>query len=744
MQIPRLERAPTLDDFADMRPPADLAGQLTHVTGFLQRQPDDGQPASQKTDVYLGYNTEFLYVVFVAWDDEPNKIRAHLSRREQVFADETVEIQLDTFDDEQRAFSFLTNPYGIQWDAIWTEGQGFDSSWDTIWQSHGMLTDDGYVVWMAIPFKSLRFRPRPDGEDHTWGVVLVRDIPRNNETSFWPQVSSTIEGRLNQAATAQGFAGVAPGRNLWLIPYVAAVREDTRSNPQAETTEFEDQQIGLDTKWVIRDSLTLDVTLNPNFAQVESDSAQVTVNRRFEVFFPERRPFFLENADFFRTPLNLLFTRRIVDPQYGARLTGQLGKYKIGLFAIDDQLPGRRPGAPAEIQGKSALNGIFRLRRDLPNQSNVGVLFTGRELNGSYNRVAGIDSRIKIGTNWDTQLQAVVSSTRIRDFADPTIPDQTLDDTSYSVLFNRNGRKSNVHLHYQEIGPDFRTELGFIPRTDIRDLHGQFRFNFWPEDKGLIRWEPRIFVQQITNHDGVRLDQSVNPGIQWEFRRRTTLGLFARAARERLIKCQDYLDDTCVETAPPPGSVVLPDDLDFEVGDIGFSFTSAFIAAVNLDLEYRIGQGINFSPVANTAPSTADERELEVGLTLRLGRRWRITTEWLRTELDDHATDQRIFANEIVRARFDWQLNPRFSLRVITRYDQTDVDPTLTSIRPQNAVNGDFLLTYLVNPWTAFFFGFNTNQTRTAIDDNDDPVFLDDRFTNSNLVFLKLSYLFRP
>ncbi|HXV74752.1 MAG TPA: DUF5916 domain-containing protein [Candidatus Polarisedimenticolaceae bacterium] len=742
--VPRLDRAPTLDEFVEMRPPADLAEHLAHITGFLQRQPDDGRPASQRTDVYLGHDDEVLYVVFVAWDDDPRKIRAHLSRREQVFADETVEIQLDTFDDEQRAFSFLTNPFGIQWDAIWTEGQGFDESWDTVWQSKGVLTDRGYVVWMAIPFKSLRFRPRPEQEEHTWGVVLVRDIPRNNETSFWPQVTSTIEGRLNQAATARGFAGVAPGRNLWLIPYAAGAREDFTPQPDAPTSEFEERDVGLDAKWVVRDSLTLDATINPNFAQIESDDAQVTINRRFEVFFPERRPFFLENADYFRTPLDLLFTRRIVDPEYGARLTGQLGAYKLGAFVIDDEFPGRLAAAPAALAGERAINGIFRLRRDLPNQSNVGLLLTARELDRSYNRVGGVDSRVKLGSNWDTQLQAVFSSSRLQDFTEPTTPDAQLDDSAWSASFNRSGRKLNAHLHYLDIGPEFRTELGFIPRTDVRDAHAEVSYNFWSEDKALIRVQPLLFVQRIDNHDGVRLDESVSPVISWEFRRRTTVGLFGRAARERLLKCRDYFDPTCDSALPPPGSVVLPADLDFDVGEVGLSFDTAFVAAVELDLNYEIGRGINLRPVAETAPAPADVRELAAELTLRLGRRWRIVTEWLRSELDDRASGRRIFFNEILRSRFDWQLNPRLSLRAITRYDRTEVEPSLTAIRPENALNGDLLATYLVNPWTAFYVGYNTNRTQTGLDSDGNPVLLDERFTNSNLAFVKVSYLFRP
>ncbi len=365
VRVPRIPRPPTLEEFLDMKPPPELAEVMQPITGFIQREPEDGNPASQKTDVYLGFDDQHLYVVFVAWDEEPDKIRARLNRREQIRADETVEIQLDTFGDQQRAFSFLTNPFGVQWDAIWTEGQGFDVAWDTVWDAQGQLTDRGYVVVMEIPFKSLRFRPKPEDEEQSWGIVLVRDIPRNNETSFWPRVSSRIEGRLNQAGTAKGVAGVAPGRNLWVIPYLAAGREERTPRPEEPMTAYDEANVGVDVKWVIKDNFTLDLTANPNFAQIESDEPVVTVNQRFPVFYPERRPFFLENADYFETPINLLFTRRIVDPDGGARLTGQAGKYRIGAFAINDAAPGKLAPADAPLHGKNAMNGIFRVRRDL-------------------------------------------------------------------------------------------------------------------------------------------------------------------------------------------------------------------------------------------------------------------------------------------------------------------------------------------------------------------------------------------
>ena len=306
---------------------------MVRVDEFKQNRPRDGDPASQRTEAYLGYDHSNLYIVFVCFDSEPDKIRARLSRREDSRSDDSVSLFLDTFNDQIRAYSFGVNPLGVQRDGSYVEqaGNQYNGSFDTVWDSRGTLTPEGFVVWMALPFKSLRFSPENSQE---WGLILGRRIARSNEQSYWPHVSSRIEGRLNQEGSLLGISDVSPGRNLQLIPYgffrsFRALDERDEVQP-LYVSESADFAGGLDVKNVFRDSLVLDVTLNPDFNQVESDEPQVTVNERFEVFFPERRPFFLENASFFETPINLFFSRRIVDPQVGVRLTGKRGRTPSG------------------------------------------------------------------------------------------------------------------------------------------------------------------------------------------------------------------------------------------------------------------------------------------------------------------------------------------------------------------------------------------------------------------------------
>ncbi|MFQ5695000.1 MAG: DUF5916 domain-containing protein, partial [Terriglobia bacterium] len=595
LTVPRLARAPALEDFLTMKPNGSFSRQMTQVGGFIQREPSDGQPASQRTDVYLGYDDENFYAVFVCFDNEPEKIRARMMPRENIRGDDQVEIMLDTFHDERRAYAFLVNPYGIQFDALWTEGQGFDRSFDTLWHSKGARTDQGYVVWMAIPFKSLRFSSE---SQQTWGILFNRSVPRLSENAFWPHVSSRIEGRLNQAATLTGISNISPGRNLQFIPF-GAFRSfralDTRdpSRPRFERERAEGD-IGLDAKVVLKDSLVVDVALNPDFSQVESDEPQVTVNERFEVFFPEKRPFFLENANFFETPINLVFTRRIADPEFGVRLTGKLGPYALGAFIIDDESPGKTVPDGDPVDGQRALFTIARVSRDIGKQSSLGFIYTGREFEGSHNRVGGLDGRFKLSENWVATFQGVASSTRFLDGTGVAGP-------AYDFQIVRRGRSFGYSLEYNDRARGFRTEPGFLLRPDIRRV-GQFvRYLFWPEKK-LINWGPTVFLNRVYDHDGTRLDWRVSPSFEMEFVGRTSFSVFYNAIRERL-RPQDFPE--------------LTTNQDFAQSGFGVAFRSSYYAPVRVSGFFGTGTGINFAPPSGQAPFLADDDRGQLEVTLR-------------------------------------------------------------------------------------------------------------------------------
>jgi len=737
--IPRLAQAPTLEEFLGMRPQGEAASRMLKVSGFVQRNPHDGQPASQPTDAYLGYDARNLYAVFVCFDD-PAKVRARMSRREDIFDDDTVEIILDTFHDRRRAYAFQTTPLGVQWDAIWTEvpiedssgnTTNFDSSFDTVWNSRGKLTPRGYVVWMAIPFKSLRFSPV---KEQDWGIILYRGIVRDNEDDFWPAISQRMEGRLGQAATATGLEGIAPGHNMEFIPYgvLRSFRAlDTRdpSNPvfDSRTAEFRG---GLDSKFVLHDKFVLDLTANPDFSQVESDQPQITVNQRYAVFFPEKRPFFLENPDFFKTPIDLVFTRQIGDPQFGARLTGKGGPYSVGILATDDRAPGESVPSSDPLAGDRATFTIARVNRDLFGQSSIGLIYTDWELPGAgaFNRVGGVDTRLKFNPNWTAMFQTVASSTRTVFGTYQAGPASKAEGTYTSYHLN-------YDLTYNDISPGFTTLAGFVNRVDIRDVKNTLNYWFRPKHGALLYWGPGIYTDNVWAHDGTRLDTYYNPSLTAWFKGQTYLSI------------SPY--DEFRERLRPSDFPTLTGNQDYHEHNSVISLGTSYWSKMALQSYYQWGDGVNFVPPSGQTPFLASQDLASVKLSFRPMKALKIDNTYLFSRLRDRRSGDAAFNNHTMRSEWNWQFSRELSLRVIAQYVSTLANPAFTSLQTARQFNADFLITYFVHPGTAIYVGYNSD-----LQNLDPALALDPNYgliartrsgyiNDSRQFFVKASYLFR-
>jgi hypothetical protein len=285
VDVPLLEHGLRLADFVGMQPRPELKGRLTEVDEFIQNAPVDGRPATEKTVAWFGYTASTLYVVFACYDHTPAMIRGHLARRENIFSDDNVSVLLDPFQDRRRGILFSLNPANVQADAAWTEGNGADYSYDQVWDSEAHVTEQGWMALFAIPFRSVRFRPGVQ----EWGVVLMRNMPRNSETDNWPHISTNITGTLPQEGTLRGIQGVTGSHNLQLNPYVLGQNEHTLLNldpldPYFSSRRFEGTAGG-EAKAVLKDSVVLDATINPDFSDIESDQPQFTVNQRYPVYF---------------------------------------------------------------------------------------------------------------------------------------------------------------------------------------------------------------------------------------------------------------------------------------------------------------------------------------------------------------------------------------------------------------------------------------------------------------------------
>ena len=698
LQIARAARPPELDDF--VRGDSARPGE-TVVSDFRQRDPGDGNPAGAPTMAYLSYDDANLYVVFVC-RDRPALVRAGLAKREEIASDDGVALYLDTFGDRKHAYLFAANPLGVQADALVTEGQDDDYSFDAVWQADGRVTADGYVLRFAIPFRSLRF-PRTPAQ--RWGIALARYIRRNNEESYWPYITKRLAGLVPQFGTLDGLADISPGRNLQAIPYGAftGARFLDTETPAFRTAS--DRRFGLDMKGVIRDALTLDATLNPDFSQVESDEPQVTINERFETFFPEKRPFFIENAGYFQTPVNLLFSRRIADPGEGVRLTGKAGRWGIGAIGIDDRAPARTFGI--DEAGIAAV----RIERELGRQSAVAVLGSNRTLGGAWNRVVSADTRLALSKTWVFTGQAIATTTRDSTGAGAS-------GTGWYANLLRDGRNLDYSATYLDLSPAFETQLGFVKRVGIREFEQQIELVRRPHGP-VVKVGPTLTMQFDWDRDGRLLDRSLEASLEVKLRGETKLVV----AREQAFE--------------------LFDDLPFDTYQTKLTLESEWLKWLAWSAQLKLGTAVNHKPPKGTDPSLGDAVQGELGFTFRPAPQFRIDHTFLYERLATRLGAP-VFTDRILREKANYQFTRALSLRAIVDYAIVRRDSTQSRVDPEHRWGVDVLLTYLVNPGTALYVGYRDGYENLAILPGTPPALYrtDDPTTSvGRQVFLKLSYL---
>ncbi len=777
-----------------MKPQGEIALQMAKVTGFTQRNPHDGEPVSETTEAYLGYDQKDLYAVFVCFDD-PRQVRARMSPREDIHDDDEVEIMLDTYHDRRRAYAFQTTPLGVQWDAIWTEASRaeqtsahFDVSFDTVWSSRGKVTSRGFVVWIAIPFKSLRF---PASKVQEWGVILYRGITRKTEDAFWPEISRRVEGRLGQAATLYGLEGISPDRDIELIPYglLRGFRAlDTRdpANPYFQDATVQGQP-GMDAKFVLRDHFTIDLTANPDFSQIESEDPQITVNQRYAVLFPEKRPFFLENEDFFRTPLNLFFTRSIGDPSAGVRLTGKDGPYAVGLMTSDDRSPGLAVPDYSQYSGIRGYFTIARVSRDIFKQSSVGALYTDWECpaTGEHNRIGGVDSRLKLSPTWTFDGQSVASSSNLNLNCEanlyPFSSGNVGNGSHYagpadSLELRRDGLHFNYDGTYKDISPGFVSIPGFINRVDIRETHQDADYRFRPKQGWVQSWGPSVNLRYDFDHTGLRLDTFYAPYLSIRGRAQTQIWLRPYTEFRERLRPQDFcyygFTSYCLASQ---GYAGLTGNQDYHEHQSGATAQTAYLKWATLAASYYWGDGANYvaSPVVPPAAATpynlpfvAHEETAAASLFVRPFRPLKIENtylfERLRANNSTYAFQQALYPgigrgilnDHIIRSKWNWQFTPQLSVRVILQYNALlaatpGVGSPYTYLPTDRQFNADFLVTYLVHPGTAIYFGYNSDLQNLNVEQETPGIpggvtntargYIND----SRQFFVKASYMFR-
>jgi hypothetical protein len=679
--------------------------------------PGNNAPPPVATEALITFDDDNLYVGFRAQDPNPGAIRAHLMDRDSAAAfvqDDHVGINLDTFNDERRAYQFRVNPMGVQVDAVFSEIDALeDFSWDAIWASEGTVTDQGYSVEIAIPFRQLRF-PR-SSEPQTWGIEAFRSYPRNVRH----RISSRFTDRAKDCVLCQenkvsGFEGIAPGRNLELSPTLTAARTDSIDSFPDGGLESggEDVEPGLTARWGVTPNTTLNATINPDFSQVEADAAQLEVNTRFALFFPEKRPFFLEGADLYLTPLQAVFTRTVADPDWGVKLNTKEGKNALGVFVADDDvnnliIPSNQGSGSAFLE-QEVTSGVLRYRRDVGARSALGVLYTGREADGYHNRVAGLDGFVRFTPSDTVRVQYLSSDTLYPEAVANRFGQDfdAFDGDGFHVQYDHFAKSWKGFVTYQDLDPGFRADSGFIPRVDVKTAQAQVeRFLYGERDDWYAQMSFGVRGLRTEDHGGALTDQNMELfGIY--------NGPLQSVLQANVASKKELFDGTT-----------------FDLDQQTLFFQMNPNGKVRLRLQGQFGDQIDF---ANTR--LGEVLTLIPGVQLRMGRSTSLQLDHAYQKLDVDGGE--LFEVNLSQMKVIYQFNVRTFVRAIVQYQDLQRNPGLylSPVRPQQEdLFGQFLFSYKLNPQTVLFAGYT--DTRFGVQGID-------LTQTDRTFFLKIGYAF--
>ena len=654
--VPKFEKPPKIDGLIER----ELWDKGLVFENFLQLAPKESGPPTQKTTAWMGYNSKNLYIAFRCDDTEAGKIRASVTNRDNAMDDDWIFVFLDTYNEKRRASSFLLNPIGVQMDMIRVEEGGndnMDDSWDTAWESDGQVDKTGYSVEMAIPFKSLRF---PDAAKKTWGLVLGRSIPRSGEIVLWPSFSRKIPGLLTQGGEIVIPGEVERGKNLEIMPVATALKRE------GESIDFEP---GVNLKYGVKSNLTLDATLNPDFSHIESDAPQIDVNLRFALRYPEKRPFFLEGMEIFKFPeIEMVYTRRIIDPLWGVKATGKIGRLTYGILSSQDQHPSEslwdvhNGGGTAD---DTALFNIVRVKADVFKESYIGFSLADKEIDGSWNRVAGVDGQWRFANKFFFNFQALASKTSFDGDKTEVAPALYAEAYYFTKHWTAGGFWKSIH-------PDFEAASGFVNRTDYRSAGAFTSATLYPDKKFLNQIRFQLQAGQRNNYfDSGIQDTWIRFQTQFRFTEFNQLVILAENGLERY------------------------EGLDFRKTTLSLEGQSNIVKWMPFSLFGRIGDEINYDP---------DDPYLGWGVTFGIGtnfkpsNRLQIGVDFSQSTFWREAGGERQWDYNVVHTRTIYQLTKSLSLRAIADYNHF-----------YKEIFGSFLVSYVLRPGTVFFLGFDSN-----------------------------------
>lgn len=673
---------------------------------FKTLSPTYGEPLGRETKIWAAYDKKNLYFAFECFDPEPQKIKTSISRRDNISMDDFVGIQLDASGGKQTRYDFYINPNGIQQDAVSSavSVDGPDKSPDFVWDSAGKITPEGYRVEVRIPLKSIRFQA---GKTVKMGVIFLRQISRLGTMGAWPEIKAGQTSFNFMAALF--YKDLKSGLKLEVLPNFTYGRNQERTDPGSWSPET-DTNIGASLKYGITSSITTEVTVNPDFSQVESDTFQVEVNQRYPLFYSEKRPFFMESKeilDFGVVKWGMMpapiHTRLIVDPGWAAKFSGSAGKMNFAFLAANDRSPGRAwdTGTNPD-EGKSAFYGIVRAKYNIGSDNSIGILYSGRHFASGSNNAAGVDLKYRLSKNIRSGISYLYSTARESEDGPPR------EGSAWNAMLEYRTPSFFSMAAYERYDIDFLMSTAFLTRGGIdRWILGagpifKTKIKQLPWLKGILPYAYYLGLHDLET----KMDDKT-----W------ILGLTLNFAPMGMFNFEYYREDEAWAGQLFGKNYVVG------IGQI------QLFKWLYLNGNFTLGDSIYYDP---DAPFSGDGRTFGVGATVQPGMKLNISFDYLFTDL--RREKERAYSVNIYNFRTTYQFNKYFFLRGILRYDSYR-EKLLT----------DFLASFTLIPGTVVHLGYGSLYLKDRwIPGQNRWVPGGDEFTEMKRgLFFKASYLWR-
>jgi uncharacterized protein DUF5916/cellulose/xylan binding protein with CBM9 domain len=699
-QISRAAQPPQID--GDLKDEV-WRGDPLDIGDWLSYNPLYGEKAQQRTEVRIAYDDRYIYFAFHCFDSEPDKIRTTISRRDDVFNDDWIAMSLDSAGTGQTAYHLFVNPSGIQMDALNTSASGEQFEADLVWDSAGRVTSDGYIVEIRLPLQSIRFS---GGGDVKMGILFFRRISRAGVSFSWPDMPPG-QWVFNRPAHLV-FNGLTQPRLVEALPSITYGINQTRAAPSQWTEAIRKGAVGLSGKFGITSNIILNGTVNPDFSQVESDAFQVDVNQRFENFYSEKRPFFMEGMGLFNLAgtggdgnmRTAVHTRRIIDPSWGSNLTGTTGKLTFGLLNASDEAPQDVGDRGAAIAGKSKFFTIGRATYSLGASNYIGAFVTDTEHAGRHNRVGGGDVSLKFSPAQTFSATFLASETSTGSSANARA-------TGSQISYSYNTRRFTWANQVEHYGRDFQMDTAFYNRTGFTSGWSFGEVNFYPKASGnfwLKRVHPYYWAKRGRDEVQDGNEGYLTTGIRFNFVRQGFLTVSHGSGHEPWVGRQ------------------------FKTGGGISTYGQVQIFRwLNINGNFNKGRQIYYDGAFQGQSSSGG-----VGMTLQPNQHFNQSVDYSTVRFNRASNGERVFTVDIANLKTTYQFNKRFLTRLIEQYNSST-----------HRLLTDLLASYEFTPGTVFHAGYGSLYEKRDFQTDGVPS-NDARYTTvSRGLFFKASYLHR-